>query len=114
MCFAVVPPIAVLFINRHHACVSMSLPPPPCNFPSLTEKEKELNAHSTESTLKDVFDRRPAELVDVALTRLQEAGVELIEWKALLYRRMAVPIIVKASGLIDLPLLEYPTPSPTI
>lgn len=55
-------------------------------------KVKELNGCSTP---KDVFEQQPAELVDIALLRLQAAGIELIEWRALLYRRMAVPIIVK-------------------
>ncbi|KAL4250063.1 hypothetical protein ABKN59_004914 [Abortiporus biennis] len=37
----------------------------------------------------------PAEVVDRALHALQQAGVQLIEWRALLYKRMNVPVIVK-------------------
>ncbi|KAF8964812.1 hypothetical protein BDZ97DRAFT_1814611 [Flammula alnicola] len=40
-------------------------------------------------------DHEPAEIVDIALQALQRAGVELIEWRAVLYRRMNVPILVK-------------------
>ncbi|TEB34231.1 hypothetical protein FA13DRAFT_1729739, partial [Coprinellus micaceus] len=47
------------------------------------------------STPKDVFERSPEELVDVALSRLRAAGIQLIEWMALLYRRMDVPIIIR-------------------
>ncbi|EMD38754.1 hypothetical protein CERSUDRAFT_81550 [Gelatoporia subvermispora B] len=35
------------------------------------------------------------ELVDQALCTLQTAGIELTEWKSLLYRRMGVPVIIK-------------------
>ncbi|OBZ66449.1 hypothetical protein A0H81_13669 [Grifola frondosa] len=45
---------------------------------------------------KDILDYDPASVVDIALQTLQTAGVELlIEWGALLYRRMHVPIIIK-------------------
>ncbi|KAJ2928188.1 hypothetical protein H1R20_g8904, partial [Candolleomyces eurysporus] len=70
----------------------LASPPPPYDFPSITVKEKQLSVYSPP---KDLFDRQPAELVDVAISRLQAAGVELIEWRALLYRRMSVPIFVK-------------------
>ena len=59
-------------------------------------KEKEF---FDRSTTKDVFESSPEELVDIALSRLQAAGIQLIEWMALLYRRMDVPIIIRASGL---------------
>ncbi|KAF8530443.1 hypothetical protein BU17DRAFT_36210 [Hysterangium stoloniferum] len=36
-----------------------------------------------------------AQVVDMALERLQHAGMMLIEWRSLLYRRMNVPMIVK-------------------
>ncbi|KAH8099762.1 hypothetical protein BXZ70DRAFT_941002 [Cristinia sonorae] len=39
--------------------------------------------------------RDPAEVLDFALSRLQEVGVKLTEWRALLYRRMKVPLMVK-------------------
>jgi hypothetical protein len=35
------------------------------------------------------------ELVDIALTRLQCACIQVVEWGALLFRRMNVPIVVK-------------------
>ncbi|KAF9466757.1 hypothetical protein BDZ94DRAFT_1157418 [Collybia nuda] len=37
----------------------------------------------------------PEALVDIAMERLSAAGVQLIEWRALLYRRLNVPIITK-------------------
>ncbi|KAI0663748.1 hypothetical protein C8Q70DRAFT_906522 [Cubamyces menziesii] len=43
----------------------------------------------------NVYEFSPEELVDKALRALQEAGVQLIEWKTLLYRRMGVPVILK-------------------
>ncbi|KAI0775014.1 hypothetical protein BD413DRAFT_603049 [Trametes elegans] len=42
-----------------------------------------------------IYDDSPEELVGKALKALQEAGIQLIEWKTLLYRRMGVPVIVK-------------------
>jgi hypothetical protein len=77
----------------------------------LPDEEKQLNSSSV---LKDVFDRQPAELADVALSRLQAASVKLIEWRALLYRRMGRPMILRVSALIDFPLLKFPTASPII
>ncbi|KAJ2913663.1 hypothetical protein MD484_g6765, partial [Candolleomyces efflorescens] len=44
-----------------------------------------------EKKREDVFDHQPTELVDAALSKLQAAGVKLIEWRALLYRRMGKP-----------------------
>lgn len=40
----------------------------------------------------------PEQLVDKALHALEKAGVQLIEWKSLLYRRMGVPVILKVHG----------------
>ncbi|KAI0264173.1 hypothetical protein BC834DRAFT_970902 [Gloeopeniophorella convolvens] len=40
-------------------------------------------------------DLPPEALVDLALVRLRDAGIELIEWRATVYRRMNVPVIVK-------------------
>ena len=40
---------------------------------------------------KDIFACNPAEVVDIALSHLQNAGTQLIEWRALLQRRMNVP-----------------------
>ncbi|KAF8549497.1 hypothetical protein OG21DRAFT_1478836 [Imleria badia] len=52
-------------------------------------------SQESEQPRNNVFDRTPAELVDLALSTLQAAGVQLTEWRALLYRRMNVPVIVK-------------------
>lgn len=52
-----------------------------------------------ETTQQNILDYEPAEAVDIALRRLQKAGVELIEWGALLHRRMKVPVIVRVSLL---------------
>ncbi|KAI0636215.1 hypothetical protein C8Q77DRAFT_1052473 [Trametes polyzona] len=43
----------------------------------------------------DTFQVSPEELVDRALHALQTAGIQLIEWKSLLYRRMGVPVFIK-------------------
>lgn len=45
-----------------------------------------------------ILDGHPAEVVDMALHALQSAGFQLIEWRALLYRRMKVPILIKVSN----------------
>ena len=42
-----------------------------------------------------IYELSPEELVDKALKALQNAGIQLIEWKSLLYRRMGVPLIIK-------------------
>ncbi|KAF8328987.1 hypothetical protein F5887DRAFT_1006143 [Amanita rubescens] len=43
----------------------------------------------------DILRREPAEVVDMALGKLQTAGIVMLEWLALLYRRMNVPVIIK-------------------
>ena len=45
-----------------------------------------------------ILDNHSSEVVDMALHALQSAGFQLIEWRALLYRRMKVPILVKVSN----------------
>ena len=45
----------------------------------------------------NILKNEPAEVVDMALQELRRAGVELIEWRAELYRRMHVPIVVMVS-----------------
>jgi hypothetical protein len=35
------------------------------------------------------------EIVDVALSRLQSACIQLVEWRALLFARMNVPVVVR-------------------
>lgn len=45
----------------------------------------------------NIYEYSPEELVDKALKTLQDAGIELIEWSSLLYRRMNVPVIIKVS-----------------
>ena len=44
---------------------------------------------------EDLFLYEPSVVVDMALHRLQRAGVHLIEWRSLLYRRMNVPVVIK-------------------
>lgn len=51
-----------------------------------------------------ILDNHPAEVVDMALHALQSAGFQLIEWRALLYRRMKVPILIKVSNC---PYIEF-------
>ncbi|KAI0366288.1 hypothetical protein BV20DRAFT_972008 [Pilatotrama ljubarskyi] len=53
------------------------------------------NAHPYAASASNIHDFSPEELVDKALRALQQVGVELIEWKSLLYRRMGVPLMVK-------------------
>ncbi|KAI0826572.1 hypothetical protein BC628DRAFT_1320151 [Trametes gibbosa] len=53
------------------------------------------DAHPSFPSSSDIYTSSPEELVDKALHALQEAGVQLIEWKSLLYRRMGVPVIIK-------------------
>jgi hypothetical protein len=53
--------------------------------------------HSTPllpSEAKDILHGEPAEVVDIALSALRDAGIELIEWGALLQRRMSVPVFI--------------------
>ncbi|KAH9946611.1 hypothetical protein B0H21DRAFT_399582 [Amylocystis lapponica] len=45
--------------------------------------------------LPSIFDQAPLDLVDLALATLQSAGVEPVEWRSLLYRRMGVPVLLK-------------------
>ena len=53
------------------------------------------NARPQSPSASNVYEFSPEDLVDKALRALQEAGVQLIEWKTLLYRRMGVPVILK-------------------
>jgi hypothetical protein len=76
---------------------SISSTPATYDFPSPTCRNTQ--GILTHPINKNVFDLPPAELVDLALSRLQNAGVKLIEWRALLYRRMNVPVIVKVCFL---------------
>ncbi|KAJ7221700.1 hypothetical protein GGX14DRAFT_430698 [Mycena pura] len=46
---------------------------------------------STETST--LLDYEADEIVDIALSRLQEIGVELIEWRELVYGRMDVPLV---------------------
>jgi len=64
--------------------------------PNLNSSRIILNA-PLNSKEDDILNNKPEVVVDKALERLQRAGVVLIEWRALLYRRMNVPIIVKVS-----------------
>ncbi|THH15917.1 hypothetical protein EW146_g4641 [Bondarzewia mesenterica] len=51
---------------------------------------KDVNVNVEDETL----DGTPEELVDKALHRLQIAGVQLIEWGTLLFRRIGVPVML--------------------
>ncbi|KDQ11381.1 hypothetical protein BOTBODRAFT_46501 [Botryobasidium botryosum FD-172 SS1] len=44
---------------------------------------------------QDILNKQPSEVVDLALSRMREMGVQMIEWGTLLYRRMDVPRIMK-------------------
>ncbi|TDL22820.1 hypothetical protein BD410DRAFT_769812 [Rickenella mellea] len=43
-------------------------------------------------TEQDILDYEPGEVVDIALQALQNDNIKLVEWRALLYRRMNVPV----------------------
>ncbi|KAI0323404.1 hypothetical protein GY45DRAFT_1406172 [Cubamyces sp. BRFM 1775] len=53
------------------------------------------NARPLTSIATDIYECPPEELVDKALKTLQETGLQLIEWRTLIYRRMGVPVILK-------------------
>ena len=56
---------------------------------------KVLRYTSAPLIFEDILHRRPAEVVDIALSNLQpETGIKLIEWRALLRKRMNVPVCV--------------------
>ncbi|KAJ7222315.1 hypothetical protein GGX14DRAFT_176097 [Mycena pura] len=42
-----------------------------------------------------IFDNNPEHVLDLALCRLQTAGIRLVEWQDLVYRRMGVPACIK-------------------
>lgn len=91
--------------SRRNVCYCTIMFSPPSQTPhdssadsSTVDKKEE---HDVDSAPKDVFDNSPSHLVGVALARLQAAGVELIEWRAMLYRRMSVPVIVRVNILRD-------------
>jgi hypothetical protein len=44
-----------------------------------------------------ILNHEPEEVVDLALEKLQEAGIMLVEWHSLLYRRMNVPLVIRVS-----------------
>jgi hypothetical protein len=52
----------------------------------------------------DILCCEPAEVVDMALGRLQRAGIVLVEWHSLLYHRMNVPVLIKACICIYMPV----------
>ncbi|KAF8345524.1 hypothetical protein F5887DRAFT_167063 [Amanita rubescens] len=59
----------------------------------------QLFLHEPDAPIKqendDILRREPAEVVDMALGRLQKAGIVLLEWHSLLYHRMNVPVLIK-------------------
>jgi len=56
--------------------------------------------------ISNILDNHPAEVVEIALNALQRAGIQMIEWRALLYRRMRVPILVSVSSNINSQVIE--------
>lgn len=52
-------------------------------------------AHGVQPTTLLDLDEQPAVLVDKALQTMKREGIQVIEWRALLYRRMKVPVFVK-------------------
>ena len=50
----------------------------------------------------DILRCEPAEVVDMALGKLQRAGIVLLEWHSLLYHRMNVPVLIKARTCISM------------
>ena len=69
---------------------------------TLTLSRESQHLHSTPSSpsKENILHYEPAEIVDIALPALQNAGIELIEWGALLQRRMSVPVFVNVYFLI--------------
>ena len=56
--------------------------------------------HGVQPTTLLDLDEHPAVLVDKALQTLQREGIQVIEWRALLYRRMKVPVFVKVCPIL--------------
>jgi hypothetical protein len=55
---------------------------------------------SVESHVTEPFlNLLPEEMLDIALEKMQSVGINLVEWRTLLYRRMNVPRIVSVSLL---------------
>ncbi|EDR10505.1 uncharacterized protein LACBIDRAFT_325175 [Laccaria bicolor S238N-H82] len=52
-------------------------------------------AHGVQPTTLLDLDEQPAVLVDKALQTMKREGIQVIEWRALLSRRMKVPVFVK-------------------
>lgn len=48
-----------------------------------------------------ILENDPIEVLDLALSRLQAAGVKLIEWRDLVYRRMNVPASIKVCARLQ-------------
>lgn len=71
---------------------------------TVTETENIHSLRLTRYDKRDIMDNAPEVVVDMALAQLQKHGVELIEWRAPLYRRMHVPIIIKVSFFLGLKL----------
>lgn len=58
---------------------------------------------NTFSLERSILDLPRASVVEIALQALQGAGVELVEWDALLYIRMKVPRKRRVSHLFESP-----------
>lgn len=59
----------------------------------------------TEQKNDDILRCEPGDVVDMALGRLQSAGIVLLEWHSLLYHRMNVPVLVGARISISMSVL---------
>ncbi|EIW57957.1 uncharacterized protein TRAVEDRAFT_48981 [Trametes versicolor FP-101664 SS1] len=74
---------------------SPSLPKPGPARPVKDPRDHFQEARTHPPSASDIYASSPEQLVDKALHALQEAGIELIEWKTLLFRRMGVPVALK-------------------
>ncbi|KAL1949849.1 hypothetical protein VTO73DRAFT_8730 [Trametes versicolor] len=74
---------------------SPSVPKPSPARPAKDPRDHFQEARPYPPSASNIYASSPEQLVDRALHALQEAGVELIEWKTLLFRRMGVPVALK-------------------
>ena len=62
------------------------------SYPSLEQKPFHSSVRHIEN--ESIFDKQPQEIVDIVLSTLQTAGIQLIEWRHGLYGRMNVPLVL--------------------
>jgi hypothetical protein len=53
---------------------------------------------------EDILRFEPAEVVDMALGRLQRAKIVLLEWQSLLFHRMNVPVVIRVRICMSMPV----------